>query len=226
MHTGRKEQRSMKPTKQISALQWTRERAALLALVCLTVGIVGGWWIRGLRGPAAAAKASAPIAAPQQAGAAPQGLTPERMKAMADEQAAPLLAKLKADPLNPDLLSSLGNLYYDAQQYPQAVDYYGRLLKIKPAEASVRTDMATAYWYMGNGDTALAEFDKALTYMPNNPNTLFNRGLVRWKAKHDAAGAVADWQKLLATSPNWEGKDKVQQMLTEVQSQAGARPGK
>ncbi|MDR3738550.1 MAG: tetratricopeptide repeat protein [Terracidiphilus sp.] len=219
----------MTRTKQIPALRWTRERAALLALVCLMLGIGGGWWIRGLRTSAAAgpASASAPATAPQQAGAAgPQGMTPERMKAMADEQAAPLLAKLKADRLNPDLLTSLGNLYYDAQQYPLAVDYYGRVLKIKPAEVSVRTDMATAYWYLGNNDTALAEFDKALTYMPNNPNTLFNRGLVKWKAKGDAAGAVADWQKLLAANPNYEGKDKVQQMLTEVQSNAGARPGK
>lgn len=218
----------MTRTKQTPALQWSRERAALLALVCLMLGIGGGWWIRGLRTSAVGqASVNAPAATPQQAGAAePQGLTPERMKAMVDEQAAPLLAKLKADPLNTDVLTNLGNLYYDAQQYPLAVDYYGRVLKIKPAEVSVRTDMATAYWYMGNNDTALAEFDKALTYMPNNPNTLFNRGLVKWKAKRDAAGAVADWQKLLATNPNYEGKDKVQQMLTEVQLQGGTRPRK
>jgi len=216
----------MKRSKQNRGLQWTRERAALLALVCLTLGIGGGWWMGGSRTPASAKSGNAPAAAPQQAGAAAQGLTPERIKAMADEQAAPLLARLKADPLNTDLLMSLGNLYYDAQQYALAVDYYGRLLKIKPADVAVRTDMATAYWYMGNSETALSEFDKALTYMPNSPSTLFNRGLVRWKAKGDAAGAVADWQKLLATSPNYEGRDQVQQMLTEVQKQSGNGPGK
>lgn len=216
----------MMRSKQNPGLQWTRERAALLALVCLTLGIGGGWRIAGLRTPAAAKSANVPVAVPQQASPATQGLPPERMKAMADEQAAPLLARLKADPVNADLLTSLGNLYYDAQQYAQAVDYYGRVLKIKPAEVAVRTDMATAYWYMGNSETALSEFDKALTYMPNNPSTLFNRGLVRWKAKGDAAGAVADWKKLLATSPNYEGRDQVQQMLTEVQKRSGKGPGK
>ena len=107
------------------------------------------------------------------------------------------------------MLGQIGNLYYDAQQYLIAVDYYGRALKTKPADAAMRTDMATAYWYMGDADRAIAEFTKALTYEPNKPNTLFNLGLVRLKGKMDKAGAVADWEKLLATNPNYEGKDKV-----------------
>jgi tetratricopeptide (TPR) repeat protein len=149
---------------------------------------------------------------------------PARLKQMADQQAAPLLAKLNADPNNPDLLTGIGNLYYDAQQYPIAVDYYSRELKSKPSDAAARTDMATAYWYMGNADTAIAEFNKALTYAPSNPNTLFNLGLVKWQARHDAAGAIADWKKLLAANPKYESKDKVEQMLAEVQKQT-AKPG-
>ena len=143
---------------------------------------------------------------------------------MADTQAAPLLDKLKADPANPDLLIPVGNLYYDAQQYPVAVDYYARALKVKPADAAVRTDMGTAFWFMGNADRAIAEFEKALTYVPNNPNTLFNLGLVKWKGKTDAAGAIAAWEKLLATDPNYEQKAQVEQMLGEARSISRARP--
>jgi tetratricopeptide (TPR) repeat protein len=76
--------------------------------------------------------------------------------------------------------------------------------------------MATSYWYIGDADTALAEFGKALSYEPTNPNTLFNRGLVLWKGKHDGAAALADWQKLLATNPNYEAKDKVAELVAEV----------
>jgi len=101
------------------------------------------------------------------------------------------------------------------------VDYYTRALKLKPSEVAVRTDMATAYWYMGNADSALAEFDKALSYSPNSPNTLFNRGLVRWEGKTDAAGAIADWEKLLATNPNYEARDNVVKMIAEVKQHAG-----
>ncbi len=137
---------------------------------------------------------------------------------MADAQAAPLLEKLKSDPENPDLLVGVGNLYYDARQYPQAVDFYARLLKIKPADAAVRTDMGTAFWYMGNSDRALAEFDKALTVVPIDPNTLFNRGLVRWKGKADTAGALADWNKLLASYPQYQRRALVEQLLSEVKT--------
>jgi tetratricopeptide (TPR) repeat protein len=84
--------------------------------------------------------------------------------------------------------------------------------------------MATAYWYMGNADSAIAEFNKALTYAPNNPNTLFNLGLVKWKGKMDSAGALADWQKLLAANPNYEERGKVKEMIAEVKKQAAGKP--
>jgi len=137
---------------------------------------------------------------------------------MADMQAAPLLESLKSDPNNPELLTRIGNIYYDVKQYPVAIDYYERSLKLQPANAAVRTDMATAYWYSGNADTALAEFNKALTYEPNKANTLFNLGIVKWQSKNDAAGAIAVWQKLLDTNPNYEARDKVQQMIAQAQS--------
>jgi tetratricopeptide (TPR) repeat protein len=72
---------------------------------------------------------------------------------------------------------------------------------------------------MGNADTAIAEFNKALGYAPNNPNTLFNLGVVKWQGKKDAAGAIADWEKLLAANPNYEEKDKVKQMMAEAKKQ-------
>jgi len=43
--------------------------------------------------------------------------------------------------------------------------------------------MATAYWYTGNADTAIAEFQKSLSYDPNKANTLFNLGIVEWQGK-------------------------------------------
>jgi tetratricopeptide (TPR) repeat protein len=135
---------------------------------------------------------------------------------MADAKAAPLLEKLKSDPNNLELIAGVGNVYYDAKQYPIAIDYYGRALKARPSDAAVRTDMATAYWYMGNADQAIVEFNLALHYAPNNPNTLFNLGVVMWRGKMDAAGAIADWEKLLAVNPNYVEKDKVEQLINEA----------
>ena len=208
--------------------QWTAQSALVLMAICLLTGIGGGWVLRGARLPVQTdgSKISAmPQTAAISAPTAPKAPSPDQLKAVADNQAAPMIAKLKTDPRNLELLTSIGNLYYDAQQYPVAVDYYGRELQIKPSDAAVRTDMATAYWYLGNTDTAIAEFNKALTYAPTNPSTLFNLGLVKWQGRHDSTGAIADWKKLLATNPNYEGKDKVEQMLSDVEKQTAAKPG-
>ena len=204
---------------------WTYQRALMLMAICLMAGIAGGWAMRGSRPaiPAAVKTVSTrPVASTNATAQAP---SPVQLRAMADTQAAPQILRLKSDPKNLDLLTSIGNVYYDAQQYPVAIDYYGRVLQINASDTAVRTDMATAYWYLGNADTSIAEFNKALTYAPNNANTLFNLGLVKWQGKHDSAGAIADWKKLLATNPHYEAKDKVEQMLTDVEKQAAVKPG-
>ncbi len=210
-----------------SVEQWTSVQAYVLAVICLLVGIAGGWFIRGSQSPAEAATATT-SGPPQAAGsidASTQTPTPAQMQKMADTQAAPLVEKLKADPTNAELLGSIGNIYYDAQQYPTAIDYYQRALKVQPANTGIRTDMATAYWYAGDADTAIAEFQKSLSYEPTKANTLFNLGIVEWQGKMDIAKATATWQKLLDTNPNYEGKEKVLELLAQAKKHSGVKPG-
>ncbi|MBZ5599387.1 MAG: tetratricopeptide repeat protein [Acidobacteriia bacterium] len=203
--------------------EWTSMQAYTLAVICLLIGVAGGWLFRGSQSPAAGPLVeNASASAPAGIGAQP---TPEQMKKMADTQAAPLLEKLKSDPNNADLLANVGNIYYDAQQYPAAIDYYQRSLKAQPANTDIRTDMATAYWYIGDADTAIAEFNKTLSYEPNKANTLFNLGVVKWQGKMDVNGAVASWEKLLQANPNYESKDKVLQLIAEAKKHSGVKPG-
>jgi cytochrome c-type biogenesis protein CcmH/NrfG len=207
--------------------QWTSVQAYVLAVICLLVGIAGGWFIRGSQSPAAAAAQTASASTPASAmgNNGTPAPTPAEMQKMADTQAGPLLEKLKADPNNAGLLENIGNVYYDAQQFPTAIDYYQRALKIEPANTGVRTDMATAIWYTGNADGAIAEFQKSLSYEPNKANTLFNLGVVEWQGKMDIAKATATWQKLLDTNPNYEGKDKVLELMAQAKKHSGVKPG-
>jgi cytochrome c-type biogenesis protein CcmH/NrfG len=208
-----------------STEQWTSVQAYVLAVICLLVGIAGGWFIRGSETPAAAATSAASVTGPAAAGANSAVPTPAQMQQMADTQAAPLLEKLKADPTNATILESIGNVHYDAQQFPAAIDYYQRALKAQPANTGVRTDMATAYWYTGDADTAIAEFQKSLSYEPNKANTLFNLGVVEWQGKMDIDKAMATWQKLLDTNPNYPGKDKVLELMAQAKKHSGVKPG-
>jgi tetratricopeptide (TPR) repeat protein len=206
--------------------QWTSVQAYVLAVICLLVGVAAGWFIRGSQSPAiatASVSASAPSAGITDAGT--QTPTPAQMQKMADTQAGPLIEQLMADPANAGLLEKIGNVYYDAQQFPAAIDYYQRALKLEPANTGVRTDMATAIWYTGNADGAIAEFQKSLSYEPNKANTLFNLGVVEWQGKMDIDRALATWQKLLDTNPNYEGKDKVLELMAQAKKHAGVKPG-
>jgi cytochrome c-type biogenesis protein CcmH/NrfG len=205
--------------------QWTSVQAYTLCVICLAVGLAGGWFIRGSQSANVAAAGASTSTSAQGMGDAAAQPTPEQIRHMADKQAEPLLAQLKTDPENPELLAKIGNIYYDTQQFPTAIEYYQHSLKAKPTDTSVRTDMATAYWYAGNADTAIAEFKRALAAEPNKPNALFNLGVVQWQGKMDVQGALATWQKLLDTNPNYEGKEKIVELMSQVKKHADIKPG-
>jgi tetratricopeptide (TPR) repeat protein len=195
---------------------WTSTQVYTLAAVCLFIGIAAGWLSRGsqARPVVAAQTAAASIPIPPDLSA--QTSATQAQSAAADQQAAPLLAQLKTDPGNAELLATLGNVYYDSGQYQKAIEFYQRSLRITPDNANVRTDLGTAYWYTGDPDSAIAEYQKALSSAPNQANALFNMGIVKWRGKKDANGALSAWQKLLDTNPNYENRDKVLQLMAEA----------
>jgi cytochrome c-type biogenesis protein CcmH/NrfG len=59
---------------------------------------------------------------------------------------------------------------------------------------------------------------------PKNANALFNLGMMKWRGKNDAAGAIATWQELLRNNPNLDRKSTVEQMIAEAKAQASGGP--
>ena len=218
-------------------LGFTSVQAYTLAVITLAIGIAVGYFARG----------SAPAAVPNdtaQAASVPAGMGGGAMGGaqlpgigsaqqqqpaspeMLAKAAEPLLAQLKTDPNDFGTLSKLGNLYYDGQAYPQAIQYYEKALTVQPNNADVRTDMGTAYWYTGDPDKAIEWYEKSLAIRPNYPNTLLNLGVVKWQGKKDPQGAVAVWEQLLKTNPNYEQKDQVQMLIERAKMHgAGAAKG-
>jgi tetratricopeptide (TPR) repeat protein len=203
-----------------SAAAWTSTQAYVLAVFCLVLGVALGYLFRGSASPAETAGASAPAN-----GSAPQGqptqqqLTPAQQKAIMDQAVAPLLATLKASP-DPNTLVQVANLYYDGRQYPEAIKYYQLAVKRQPKNADLLTDLGTSLWYTGDADGAIAEFQKALTYEPNHPGTLFNLGVVRWQGKLDPKGAVEAWEELLRRNPNYPQRQEVQEYIERAKQHA------
>jgi cytochrome c-type biogenesis protein CcmH/NrfG len=195
--------------------RYTNTQAVALAVVSLLVGTGGGYLIRQSQSFRAKPQLTTASTSPVT-GAPTMPMSPAQLNDVANTQATAKLELLKTDPTNIGLLIELGNIYYDAKQYPSAIDYYKRALVLQSDNTSVRTDLATAIWYTGDTDTAISEFNKSLTYEPNKPDTLFNLGVVKWQGKHDGPGAIAVWQKLLQTNPNYENKDKVQELIAQA----------
>jgi cytochrome c-type biogenesis protein CcmH/NrfG len=200
-----------------------------MAVTCLLVGIAAGYLWRGSEGSEKAATGVVAQMPPpsQMPPGSPLGaqITPQQLKGMADTQAEPMLQRLKTEPNNADLLASIGNLYYDAQQFNDAVSYYERALKLRPANTAVRTDMGTAFWYLGDADRAIREFRTVLKTEPTKADTLLNLGIVEWQGKMDGGSAIAAWQKLLDSNPKYENRDQVQQMIAEARKHANIKPG-
>ncbi|MGZ4733008.1 MAG: tetratricopeptide repeat protein [Terriglobales bacterium] len=185
-----------------TAAGWTGTQAYILAVFCLVLGVALGYLFRG-----SASTAAATLTAGQQQGSEPQKQPPSAdAQAALAQAAAPLLDAVNRNPTDYESLVKLGNLFYDGQQFPSAIQYYERALAIHPEDPDVRTDMGTAYWYTGNAEKALAAMEASLKYRPGHPQTLFNLGWVRWQGKADPKGAIEAWQQLLKANPDYPQK--------------------
>ena len=210
---------------------FTTVQAYTLAVITLAIGIAVGYFARGSASAPATETAQAATSSTGSMGAAqlPGIGSPQQQQAISPEALAkaaePYLTQLKQNPKDFDTLTKLGNLYYDGQAYPQAIDYYEKALTVQPGNADVRTDLGTAYWYTGDPDKAIANFNKALQVRPTHPGTLFNLGIVEWQGKSDPKAAIKVWEKLLATNPDYPQKEQVQTLIERAKMH-GAGPAK
>jgi cytochrome c-type biogenesis protein CcmH/NrfG len=201
-----------------SAGAWTGTQAYLLAAFCLLLGVALGYLFRGSASPAASATTTAQQGTePRQQAPAPASADVQAALAQA---AAPLLDTVNKNPNDYDSLVKLGNVFYDGQQYPNAIQYYERALVIHPENPDVRTDMGTAYWYTGNADKAIAAMQTSLKYRPGHPQTLFNLGWVRWQGKADPKGAISAWEQLLKANPDYPQRQQVEQYIAKAKEHA------
>lgn len=196
---------------------WQAKQVYLMAAVCLVVGLIVGYLLRGSSSSGLPATTST-SAAPTVNKSVGQMPSLEQMKHMADKQAEPLLTQLKDKPNDPALLVQIGDVYKSAHQFKEAADYYGKSLEANPNDVAVRTDMASCLFYSGDPDRALAQLEQSLQYDPADANTLFNLGVIKLRGKKDVKGALVAWQQLLDKNPKLDARKKteVQKLIAEA----------
>jgi cytochrome c-type biogenesis protein CcmH/NrfG len=176
-----------------------RAEAIVFGIAGILFGLIIGW-VLGSQQAGRTARVAAPVAqaapASQQPPASPQpvALDQERVKAL--EAAAAQNAK-DAQPR-----VQLGNMFFDAEQFSQAINWYEQAIKISPNDANLSTDLGVAYYYTNQPDRALAQFEHSLRVDPKHIKTLLNVGIVRAFGKQDLPGAAKAWQQVVDLSPN------------------------
>jgi cytochrome c-type biogenesis protein CcmH/NrfG len=199
--------------QQTSSTTW-----ALISGSCLVLGLAVGYVIfGGQRPPTPVVTPAAPGQAAPAGGVTPAGVVDER-------QVQALKNILARDPGNVQANTQLGNLYYDAGRYTDAVGPYQKAFDGDTKNLNVSTDLGTTLWYSGRPDEAIAQFNKSLAINPTHPQTLFNLGIVKRDGKQDPAGAIQTWEKLLSANPTYAERDKVQQLLDQLRQQVGGSP--
>lgn len=209
------------PEARNPSATWSPKLVYGLAAICLALGVLVGYLVRGsaaasVRPPTEATQAEVPVRMPK----GHPTPTLEQMKQLADKKVAPLLAEVKKNAKDKKVLTQAAYVYKSAHQFQDAANYFSKALEVDPRDVTIRTEMASCLYYSGDVDGALAQLQEALKYAPRDANALFNLGMIRWKGKNDPAGAVAAWQELLRTNPNLDREPIVEQMIAEAQQGA------
>ena len=201
---------------------WSSTQVYVMAIICLALGLSLGYLFRGSQMQSSAALPSSQAGPPAQAGMPQQMPTLDQMKHMADKKAEPLLAQLKNDPKNADLLKQVAKIYLATHQFKEAASYYEKVLEINSKDVATRTEMASCLYYGGDVDGALAQLQQAIKDDPKDANSLFNLGMIRWKGKNDTTGALLAWDQLLKSNPNLESSKKAQVEQLIAQAKQGS----
>ncbi len=200
-----------------------RADAIVFGIAGSLFGLIIGW-VLGTQNATGAARVAAPVAqaAPATTGA-PAAQTPPPLD-QARVQALQTVAE--KDPKNVESRVQLGNLFFDSEQYPQAITWYEQAYALNPTDTNVSTDLGVAYYYTNQPDRALAQFDKSLANDPKHTKTLLNVGIVRAFGKNDLAGAAKAWEQVVAISPDSPEGQAAKKGLEGVKNTTAGAAGK
>jgi tetratricopeptide (TPR) repeat protein len=183
----------------------------------IAFGLIAGWIIGTQQAPSRQPAAQATTAsAPAQANT--------RAAVLDEAKVTALKSVAEREPANAKPRIELGNLYFDAERYDDAIAWYEAAVKLSPRDVNLSTDLGVCYYYTNQPDKALVQFDKSLAIDPKHAKTLLNLGIVRAFGKQDLAGATKAWEQVMAIDPNSPEGQAAKRALDTLRSAHGGEP--
>jgi cytochrome c-type biogenesis protein CcmH/NrfG len=175
--------------------------SVIYAIAGIFFGLIAGWII-GSQQASMAPRPSAPMTEsappPAPSGSVPGTPAPAILD---DSRVQALRTVVDRDPKNAVARAQLGNLYYDAGRFTEAIKWYAEALALNPKDASVSTDLGVSYYYNNQPDLAIKQLEHSLQVDPKHTKALLNMGVVRAFGKQDLKGATEIWRRLVEIAP-------------------------
>lgn len=130
--------------------------------------------------------------------------------------------RARQNPQDSQVPLQLANYLYDKRYYNMAIEWYQRSLRLDSGNINARTDLGTCYFYTGQPQQAIQEYQKALVLNPNHQPTIFNLIVVNLEGTHDLQAAKKYWSELNRKNPNYPGLKDIKGKLDAAPGSAGS----
>ncbi len=196
--------------------------SVVYAIAGIFFGLIAGWII-GSQQASMSPRANAVPAAETAPSPSPSGSVPGTPPpaALDESQVQALRAAAEKDPKNAVARAQLGNVYYDAGRYTDAIKWYTDSLAIDPKNVDVSTDLGVSYYYSNQHDLAIKQLEHSLQIDPRHTKSLLNLGVVRAFGKQDLKGASEAWQRLVEIAPESPEGRQARQALDSLSAAHG-----
>ncbi|MES1167714.1 MAG: tetratricopeptide repeat protein, partial [Oleiharenicola lentus] len=119
---------------------------------------------------------------------------------------------------------TLGDFYYDHQNWPEAINHYESAIRQGIDDADIRTDLGNVYRFAGRSADALAQYNRAQQMNPLHEFSLFNQGGLYMDELKQPAKAIEVWQEYLTRFPNGRTVTAARQLIAQAQAGLGGIP--
>lgn len=176
----------MQEDKKLEQGHLTKQNGAMIGLICLMVGFIIGVVYTSYK-------------------LKPSGKTtiaPENIQTIDySQKEIELKNELSQNPENVGAWIQLGHVYFETNQYANAIAAYQKSLTIKPDNANVQTDLGFMYRKNKQPMEAIKSFDEALAVDPKHEWARFYKGVVLMDDLNEKEKALIVWEELLSINP-------------------------
>ena len=117
---------------------------------------------------------------------------------------------IETQPDDVEALVGLGDANIMISRYDVARGYYERALKVDGGHINANISLANCYVFLQKPDEAITQLENLLAVIQDNPEALFNKGVILLKSKQNPGGAKEAWQKLIDKHPEHPLAQRVQ----------------